>query len=892
MLKHAADLSDSHEYFIVWVGETNARPWGTKAEGYSLFPEFENAADGVDLTVVAVPGSSTAGSTGTFNVTCATALKANEFANATLRLGTKTVPITGHGVIQSHVAIPAGTPAALTVVWTVGAAEATPAGYIVRENAKWRSHPQVRVLTPYQPVSTPASAGGVDSATGTDISYPTPSSTTTTRSLTLPAPYNGTSGATSHEDIGVLLPFSFHEGIDGYGFSEGNDSAGATDHAFNSIASDGSSLTFDNALPGGLDIMNGGYLIIDWLEDSGSMKRSWAQISDSTATVLVVTDWLGDSIGDASTGLLKGGVAATRAGRIKRFTAWIPHYNDSPYAFLPGEGYTYPNNDMMPYAATAIGANVHNRPRGITGNAYGDKFGEMLVAASRLSAAIGKRVNVVHLGINESSLAPSNASNLTGFDGKVGWWDAENHGTWATNVTTSLYQRLDKLLRTVLPNALKAESSAKTLRCLGLVVSQGQADALNTSARQHYGRTLKGFVSSLRSLINTLGFNPYANGAEIPYVQPRIAYLPYSVDDAYMKHTELGGGADPVDYNADIDGLTNSAIEENSISDGFAASVKVDDLPRLAADMSLFNGVGEAELGSRISDKLGILIDYGLAHGSTALATAQTRAIDICNMALSGIGDSGQIVSLDDGSEQAALCKRFLPEARDSLLQMRQWGFALRRRQLVSIQRPEPAVYQHFNSCYVMPADALNAFTVLPPVTSPSTFDHTAVATSSYSTTFVTNDGSGTAGDDSTEDSKVIVPSGPSGDSGVVVEPETILPIQAHIELNPEPYTVEQSPFGHRYIFTNQTFATLQYVARVVDADQYSPHFATALASYLGSMLAGVLIKGDEGEKVSARLLQKTAGAVRQASTSDANQQRPIDSHRPFGFMPDHIANR
>jgi hypothetical protein len=53
-----------------------------------------------------------------------------------------------------------------------------------------------------------------------------------------------------------------------------------------------------------------------------------------------------------------------------------------------------------------------------------------------------------------------------------------------------------------------------------------------------------------------------------------------------------------------------------------------------------------------------------------------------------------------------------------------------------------------------------------------------------------------------------------------------------------------------------------------------------------------VLIKGEQGEKVSAVLLQKTAGYVKQASASDANQQRPVDSHRPFGFVPDHIAHR
>lgn len=881
MLKHAADLSDSHEYFIVWVGETNARPWGTKAEGYSLFPEFENAADGVDLTGVAVPGTPVGGIY-PVTFTCATPLKANEFANATLRLGTTTDPLKGYGVIQSHAATGAASSGTFKVAWTVAPETATDvSAYIVRESGKWRSHPEVRVLTPFQPIDA------ADSPTDIDVPYPTNDATWSAggKSITLPAPYNGVTGATSFEDIGLLLPFTFKEGIAGYGISESADSAGSTAHAISGIS--GTTWTFGgtNALHD-TDLLNGGYVIVDW-EDTGVMKRSWAPITDSTTTTFTVGTWLGD--GDPAV-----------PSNVKRYTAWTPHYNDSPYAYLPGEGFTYPSNDMMPYASSAVGANVLNKPRNQGTAAYGDKFGELLVAASRLSAAIGKRVNVVHLGINESSLAPSNASNLTGFGGRVGWWDQENGGTWGTNMARgsgwrpSLYERLDKLLRTVLPNALKAESSTKTLRCLGLVVSQGQSDALDTGARQHYGRTLKGFVSSVRGLIDTLGFNPYANGAKIPYVQPRIAYLPYSVDGTYAKHPELLGSSDGSVFNADTEGLVNSAIEENSITDGFAGAIKVDDLPRLSSDPSLFNGVGEAELGSRLGDKLGSLIDYGLAHGSAALSTAQTRTIDICNMALASIGDSGQIVSLDDGSEQAALCKRFLPEARDTLLQMRQWGFALRRRQLVNIQKPEPGAYQHFNNCYVMPADAINAFTVLPPVTSSTTFDPAKVSSASYSTTFASQDGSSTsaqAGAGLTP-TKVVVHASPAGESGIVVEPDSALPIQTHVELNPEAFTVEQSPSGHRYIFTNQTLATLQYVSRVVDADIYSPSFASGLAFYLGSMLAGVLIKGDAGEKVSARLLQKTAGAIRQASSSDANQQRPIDSHRPFGFTPDHIANR
>tara|TARA_Y100000593_G_scaffold52137_1_gene97949 strand:+ start:298 stop:2928 length:2631 start_codon:yes stop_codon:yes gene_type:complete len=876
MLKHAADLSDSHEYFIVWTGEANARPWGTKTEGFSLFPEYQNIADGVDFTSITIgSGDHLAGTTETFAV-APTGLTVNEWANATLRLGTTTDPVKGYGTIVSN------TSSTITVTWTISPGTgdiADPAGYLVRDNVPGSSYPQVRVLTPFQPV--------VDSATDTNVAYPTPSATTTTRSLTLPAPFSGATGATSHEDIGVFLDFSFNEGIDGYGISEAKDSKGDTAHNITHLNSAGTEFTFANAIPTGAaadDILNGGYVIIDWLDDQVSpnvMKRSWAPITDSEDTKFMVGagTWLGDTV-DAS-GLLEGS-DTDRGTRVKHYTAWIPHYNDSPHAYLPGEGYTYPLNDMMPYGQSAIGAAVHNRPRQITGSAYGDRFGAMLIAASRLSAAIGRRVNVVNLAIDSTSIGPGNTSKIEatgfassgsplishGFRGKVGWWDVGADQGLTPYLQTSHYQRLDKLLRTVLPNALKAESSTKTLRCLGISFIQGESDALSASGRQHYGQSVNMVVTAIRNLINALGYNPYANGAEIPVVHPLIPTSPFG--------TEAGDGSTSAAYyygeaftfDADTSGLVNSAIKEHTSADQFAATVTVDDLPRLATDGGHFNGVGEAELGSRIADEMGQLVDYALGHGSTALTSTQTKLVDICNLALSSIGETGSITSLDDGSEQAALCKKFLPEARDGLLQMRQWGFAVRRVVLTKINKPDAFLYQHYENCYVMPPEALNAFAVLPPVEDPTTIDTATVLGATYSATFVTNRGSYSSVADSD------------------------ISIKSSVELDPVPFAVEQSPHGHRYIFSNQNNATLRYVARVVDAEQYSPHFSSALAYYLGSMLSGAIIKGDQGEAVSARLLQKTAGLVRMASSSDAIQQRPIDDLRPFGFIPDHLASR
>ena len=171
MLKHAADLSDSHEYFIVWAGDTNARPGGTKAEGYSLFPEFELAADGMTFT------ADISTSTATFDIAigAAESITKNEFAGATIRLGARNSGVAGYGTVVTNAAIAAGAlSGSITVTWTTAptVTSSTQACYFVREtlgDRKWGSYPQVRVLTPYQPV--------VDSATAATIEYPSTSAT-------------------------------------------------------------------------------------------------------------------------------------------------------------------------------------------------------------------------------------------------------------------------------------------------------------------------------------------------------------------------------------------------------------------------------------------------------------------------------------------------------------------------------------------------------------------------------------------------------------------------------------------------------------------------------------------------------------------------------------------
>ena len=62
-------------------------------------------------------------------------------------------------------------------------------------------------------------------------------------------------------------------------------------------------------------------------------------------------------------------------------------------------------------------------------------------------------------------------------------------------------------------------------------------------------------------------------------------------------------------------------------------------------------------------------------------------AVDICNEALSHLGDSATVSSIDppEGSAQAEHCARFYDSTLQSLSELHNWKFALRRTSLAQV---------------------------------------------------------------------------------------------------------------------------------------------------------------------------------------------------------------
>ena len=206
--------------------------------------------------------------------------------------------------------------------------------------------------------------------------------------------------------------------------------------------------------------------------------------------------------------------------------------------------------------------------------------------------------------------------------------------------------------------------------------------------------------------------------------------------------------------------------------------------------------------------------------------------VDICNRALSALGDEATVASIDppEGSAQADHCARWYPVARDQVLQAHTWSFATRRIALAQVQFDYP-MWQY---AYAYPDDCLKLFSILPP--------------------------------DATNDYSVGLPL-------PVHVPlfETALPPTGYV---PQPFEIETDADGDIIVLTNQYQAVARYVARITDTTKFSQAFEEAVVRLLASYLAGPIIKGAEGRAESRGQYQIYGAALAEAMKSDGVQRQ------------------
>lgn len=202
--------------------------------------------------------------------------------------------------------------------------------------------------------------------------------------------------------------------------------------------------------------------------------------------------------------------------------------------------------------------------------------------------------------------------------------------------------------------------------------------------------------------------------------------------------------------------------------------------------------------------------------------------VEICNLALAHLGDSATVASINppEGSSQAEHCQRWYPIARNTLLEMHDWGFATTRALLAEVV----SAFPQWRHAYARPSDCLKVLAVLPA--------------------------------DAASDSATTLPYGHFHHSAV-----------QHTIYTPQAFDTETDlKTGNQIILTNQPNALVRYTRLVTDTSKFSPLFTTALARYLAHYLAGPVLKGETGIKIGTAQLQIAMQLVAAAATSSADQ--------------------
>lgn len=194
-----------------------------------------------------------------------------------------------------------------------------------------------------------------------------------------------------------------------------------------------------------------------------------------------------------------------------------------------------------------------------------------------------------------------------------------------------------------------------------------------------------------------------------------------------------------------------------------------------------------------------------------------SSAVDICNLALSYIGDEANVISIDppEGSSQAGQCARFYPLALQAVMAAYPWNFALKRARLAQLVDAPEFGWQF---AYAVPSDADSIVSV-----------HWDGATD-----------------------------------------EQIVPFLREINQN-----------NDDVILTDQDVAFVRYTVKVTDAGKLPPLVVACVAYLLASYLAGPIIKGDSGHKAALNMQKEFSKWFSAAKVADAQQSRIQATHKP-----------
>jgi len=421
--------------------------------------------------------------------------------------------------------------------------------------------------------------------------------------------------------------------------------------------------------------------------------------------------------------------------------------------------------------------------------------------AVRLQETLGEEILVIGGGVGATSLSRSELAIAENVD--IGWFDPKQMSCWAPGEENNCFQRLCDNVDAAIA-ALAAEGH--TLEIALVTFMQGETDGFDEIAAENYFDNSETFFRALRAFLKSRGVWPRSEES-IPIVQPQILDVEY-------------GGAWPFSKTINVAKRRLAAKDRfmrAPVTNGFATTGVH------------YSGRGMSDLAQRISEEF---IDLLAANDPTG-------EVEICNAALSLIGDASKVTSIDppDGSSQAALCARFYAQARDSVLEAGQWSFAMRRVDGEPLDSPST----NWAFAYRRPGDAIKIVAVLPADIGDDypTLGAQPLVQRETMTQFLTTGASTTSG-------------------------------------LSQAYQFQQENVREGVILlSNVESAVIRYVARVTDTRQFtSSQFVEALQYRLASLIVGATATGVEGRAEAKRLLEASIALTRQAGGVDIAQQQ------------------
>lgn len=402
----------------------------------------------------------------------------------------------------------------------------------------------------------------------------------------------------------------------------------------------------------------------------------------------------------------------------------------------------------------------------------------------RLREHYGETMYAVSLAVGGTSLGHR---ELKDNDNAIGWFDSAKQTYWAPGETNNCFARL---LDTLDAAKDAAALQSDTLECVGVFFAQGEGDSVDQSFANNYRTALQRLKTAVRQALVDRGLWT-KQASQIPWVQPKIKDISQWVY------------ADTI----------NRAIATEAAADPYMRTFEVQDFPLITNDVHY---TGE---GATMMEQAAFNAWRDIQLSSYTFTQLD---VDVCNLALSFIGDTALVTSIDppNGTTQSRMCAQFYLQALQSTLEMHSWEFATRKASLEQVLFDGVATTdrEDWDYCYKLPARFLRAISVLPP----------------------------SVLDDYTQS------------------------VNFSIEVNAD---------GILCLYTDQEQAALRYTELPSSPKMWSPNFRMVVAWHLASMLAGPLIKGDVGAAESKRCVQMMAAYMGKASSADSNDRRVHPDH-------------